>query len=82
MGYNPWGRKESDMTEVTEDAHRVCIYQLGSVAQLGTTLCNPMDCSPPWGLLSFYELDMTEVTQHYKGFNSETTKWKKCIAQV
>ena len=45
VGYNPWGRKESDMTEVTEDAHRVCIYQLSSAAQLGTSLCNPMDCS-------------------------------------
>ena len=45
VGYNPRGRKESDMTEVTEDAHREHIYQLSSVAQLCTTLCNPMDCS-------------------------------------
>ena len=44
--YSPWGRKESDMTELLSLSY---IYNgiLSVCAQLCLTLCNPKDCSPP-----------------------------------
>ena len=61
MGYNPWGHKEPDTTELY-------IYESESeISQSCLTLCDPMDCSLPgssvhrifqaivleWGAISF-----------------------------
>ena len=33
VGYSPWGRKESDLTETTEHAHMHLYYQQSSLQQ-------------------------------------------------
>ena len=43
VGYSPWGRKESDVTEWLSTYTHVCV----SVVQTCPTLCDPTDCSPP-----------------------------------
>ena len=43
MGCSPWGRKESDTTEVTEHAAAAATKSLQSCP----TLCDPIDRSPP-----------------------------------
>ena len=60
VGYNPWGRKESDITERLSTApgsKMDSVYSLDSsvlhsskgclVTESCLTLCNLMDCSPP-----------------------------------
>ena len=51
VGYSPWGRKESGMTEWLNNKlvkfmnKKVCVCLL--VAQLRPTRCDPISCSPP-----------------------------------
>ena len=57
VGYNPWGCKESDMTEQLNTAHEYFrVQNIGSKLSLAgqcmctqscLILCDPMDCSPP-----------------------------------
>ena len=42
VGYNPWGRKESDTTE-----RLLCVCVLCFVTQSRPNLCDPMDCRLP-----------------------------------
>ena len=53
-GYSPQCHKESDTTEVTQNActgnyieYLIISCQFSSVAQSCLTLCNPMDCGTP-----------------------------------
>ena len=46
VGYSPWGRKESDMTEQLH-THSKQILAAAASLQSCLTLCDPIDGSPP-----------------------------------
>ena len=60
VGCHPWGRPESDMTEVTS-------VQFSSVAQSCLTLCDPMDCSTPGLPVIHHLLEFVQTHVHWVG---------------
>ena len=54
VDYSPWGRKESDMMEMSS-------VQFSSVSQLCLTLCNPMNYSTPSLPVHYQLLDLTQT---------------------
>ena len=78
VGYSPWGRKESDMTEQLH-FHLFTIAKMwrqpkcaltgdteSEVAQSCPTLCDPMDCSLPgssiYGIFQATELEWVAIS--------------------
>ena len=64
VGYNPWGHKESDMTDEAHTQYNWLLInsiQFSSVTQLCLTLCNPMNCSMP-GLPVHHQLQESTQT--------------------
>ena len=59
MGYSPWGRKESDMTEWL--THFCCCW----VAQSCLNLWDPMDCSTPGFPVLYYLLEFAQTHVHW-----------------
>ena len=75
VDYSPWGHKQSDTIEVTENAHiYVCvcvciyiyiyIYMFSSVSQSCPTLCDPMDCSAPSFPVHHQLLELAQTHVH------------------
>ena len=56
MGYSPWGRKESDMTERLTLSHSDIQFSHSC-----PTLCDPMDCSMPGFLIHHQLLGLTQT---------------------
>ena len=46
MGYRPWGCKESGTTEQLSISSEILYYYI-HMCVLRSTLCDPMECSPP-----------------------------------
>ena len=57
VDYSPWGRKESDMMEMSS-------VQFSSVSQLCLTLCNPMNYSTPSLPVHYQLLDLIQTHAH------------------
>ena len=70
-GYSPQCHKESDTTEVTQNActgnyieYLIITCQFSSVAQACLTLCNPMDCSTPGFPVHHQLLELAQTHVH------------------